>query len=143
MYIGKGLALIVAGIVGLIVTIIWIVYDKKLRSQRESAIVKEAVSRNTGSSLAMALDVAEEESETESLFGKQTTAEMGIKSAEDVGMKVPQRKKVNNTDGFTQGLNDELTQGLTDRLTEGLANEYSDEITEGLKTDDATEELAE
>lgn len=141
MYIGKGLALIVAGIVGLVATIIWIVYDKKLRSQRESAIVKEAVSRNTGSSLAMALDVAEEE--TESLFGKQTTAGMGIKSVEDVGMKVPQRKKVNNTGGFTQGLNDELTQGLTDRLTEGLANEYSDEITEGLKTDDATEGLAE
>ena len=44
MYIGKGLALIVAGIVGLVATIIWIVYDKRWKIVKESLLLSKRLS---------------------------------------------------------------------------------------------------
>lgn len=129
MYIGKGLFLIVIGIVGIIATIIWVTSDRKLRSQREADIVKEAVSQNKGEALSVGLDVMADENETESLFGNQNTVGINPKGTENMDMKVPQSKASDMTDGSIQGLTQGLTDGHLDELTEGLA---ADDGTQGL-----------
>lgn len=145
MYIGKGLVLIVIGIVGIIATIIWVTSDRKLRSQREADIVKEAVSQNKGEALSVGLDVMADENETESMFGNKNTVGINPKGTENMDMKVPQNKASDMTDGLTQGLSQGLTQGLTqgvtDEFTQGLTDGHSDELTEGLAADDGTQGL--
>lgn len=138
MYIGKGLVLIVIGIMGIIATIIWVRSDRKLRSQREADIVKGAVSQNIGEALSVDLDVMADENETESLFGNQNTVPKGT---ENMDMKVPQSKASDITDGLTQGLSQGLTQRVTDGFTQGLTDGHSDELTEGLAANDGTQGL--
>ena len=141
MYIGKGLVLIVIGIVGIIATIIWVTSDRKLRSQREADIVKEAVSQNIGEALSVDLDVMADENETESLFGNKNTVGINPKGTENMDMKVLQNKASDMTGGLTQGLSQGLTQGVTDEFTQGLTDGHSDELTEGLAADDGTQGL--
>ena len=137
MYIGKGLVLIVIGIVGIIATIIWVTSDRKLRSQREADIVKEAVSQNKGEAFSVGLDVMADENETESLFGNQNTVGINRKGTENMDMKVPQSRASDMTDGPTQG----LSQGVTDEFPQGLTDGHSDELTEGLAADDGIQGL--